>query len=397
LGACYLDKLQRLSQGYDFDRETFEAAHRNLMLAYDLGRDNARIKASALMDLGLLHQRVQNHGLAAKFFAKRKDLGFISDEDSARFAWFYGQSLFYSNQPDKAADELGRVVNPKNYSGPLLDRWAFYLQAAGKYESATQAYQKLFQSGFLKGDLNLAKAYLGYGFSLFKLKRETEARTALNQSLDHASHLQILPKDQDRLMDFLPVRLQLDAFGLLAQTGTKAERLDALEKRGDLLTAAKVADNTELFDDGLSLLIQNRLQIAKLDPARSARMIQDSLRLAEKLGDSGQYLSHAVYQVAVDSLENGILHPEFSSPAESASIRKLVDKSIHAYEAQRNAQPVLEHQKLKLQILWTAYSSKVLKTANGAQELQKLLAASPEHALELKPLATALASITSQP
>ena len=156
LGYCYLDKLLRLSDGYDFDPSLLENAHRNLMLAYDLGRDNARIKAAALMDLALLHQRVQNHGLAAQFFSKRKALGFVSDEDAARFAWVYGRSLFYANQPDKAAAELGASMKiaPAKNQVAYAERRAFYLVSAGGYGEAVEAYNKLFGGHQLQGDLN---------------------------------------------------------------------------------------------------------------------------------------------------------------------------------------------------------------------------------------------------
>ena len=111
LGYCYLDKLLRTSYGFDFDEELFLSAHRNLMLAYDLGRENERIQASALMDLGILHQRVQNYGLSARFFELRRKLGsgasggspgsFVSQDELVGFEWLYANALFYIHQPVK--------------------------------------------------------------------------------------------------------------------------------------------------------------------------------------------------------------------------------------------------------------------------------------------------------
>jgi hypothetical protein len=371
MAYCYLEKLSRTADGYDFSTPLFESAHRNLMLAYDVGRDNVRVRAAALMNLGLLHQRAQNHGLATKFFATRKPLGFVSDEDEARFHWFYARSLFYTHQPDLAAAEITLAQSlksfPKAYIYPFEERRAFYLQAAQKCGPAAEAYAKLLASNHITGDLNLAKANLGYGFCLVKLKRDAEARTVLQTSIGYIDRLLVIPKGEDRLIDFQPVRLKCDAYGLLARVGTPAERIAALEKRATLLPQA-----TALYNDGPALEIQNRLQLAELyspkDPAKAAVKMREALALAEKLGDSGQYLSRAVYQTAVNYLTHVILHRTVYANESGATIKKVVDKILAAYTQQKQPQPVLEYQKAKLQILWAAYSGADPATFAGIVE-----------------------------
>lgn len=392
LGYCYLDKLLRTSDGYDFDAALLENAHRSLMLAYDLGRDNARIRAAALMDLGLLHQRVQNYALAAQFFSKRKELGFVSNEDGARFGWFYARSLFYANQPDKAVAEIEDAMRiaPAKYQVPFTERRAFYLHAARSYAEAADAYRKLFASHQISGDLNLAKAYLAYGFSLFKSRQEPEAKDALNRSIACADRLKLIEKGGDRAVDFQPMRLKLDAYGLLSRMGTPTERLAALEKRGLLLDEAH-----GLYEDWLSLAIENRLQMAKLysatDPARAAAKMGEAIQFAEQLGDSGQYLSRAVFQATSDYLMHAFAHPQLYRQGDSGKIRQVVQKNIKAYDSQRQTQPVWDFQKRKIKMLWAGYSAKVLKDRKlDPREILDLAKSSTLNSKELISLANAL-------
>ena len=392
LGYCYLDKLMRTSDGYDFDRSLFEGAHRSLMLAYDIGRDNDRVEAAALMNLGILHQRVQNHGLAVKFFSKRKPLGFVSGDEAARFAWYFSRSLFYNFQADRAAQELVELTPdqiPAEYVIPIRERSAFYLQNAGDFEKSAQLYEKLLRENSLKGDLNLAKVNLGYGFCLFKLKRDAEARKILRVALDHTSRLSVIPKGGDRPIDFDPLRLKLDAYGWLGRIGSNGERVDALEKRNVLLEEAK---SKALYDDVALLIIQNHLQLAQLytanDAPKAKEQMKLALQLAEALGDSGQYLSRAVYQTIVDYLAHGVLYPELYRSEDSARIKRIVDKTIQAYEAQKQAAPILAYQKSKIKILWAGFSTKALKS--GGSDLAKLIDPSAVRYQELVSLAEAV-------
>lgn len=404
LGYCYLAKLLRTSSGYEVDPSFFQSAHRDLMLAYDLGRDNARIKAAALMDLGILHQRAQNHGLAAKFFALREPLGFSSSVEAGSFAWLYARSLYYTHEADKAAEELAHSPGdvPQEFVGPLLEHEAFYRTAARQYGQASELYAKLLESGYIQGDANLAKVNLSYGFALFSLKREKEAQAVLRTSLLHADRLAPVSKGKDRLIDFDPLRIKLVAYGLLSRTGSDSERLTALEKRAELLPQAQ-----KLFDTSyLPTVIENRLYMGalytKVQPAAAASRMKEALKLAEELGDSDAgYLSNAVYRVATEYLAHAWLHSEFYAGEDPGRIRKVVEKCLHAYEHQQGPQPLLDYQRLKLELLWAAFSSKVLKSGPPvAQEIHQLAASErakgikdplPAQWKELQALSVALA------
>jgi hypothetical protein len=352
LGYCYLAKLRRTAKGYELDQELFQGAHRELMLAYDLGRDNARVKAAVLSNLGILHQRAQNHGLSARFFALRKPLGFVSSEEAGAHAWLYARSLYYTHEPDKAADEVASAPGdvPQSYVAPLLEREAFYRMAAGQYERAAGLYAKLFDRGYIQGEASLARARLSHGFALFKLKREDQAQAALRSALAHAEKLAIVPRDAERLIDSDPVRIQLVAYGLLSRMGPDAKRLDALEKRAALLPKAK----SHFEESYLPTVIENRLSLAavsdRVQPGKAVGWMKEALKLAEELGDTDQYLANAVYRTAVAYLAHAWLHPQLYAQEDSDRIQKIVDKCVQAYESQARPVVMLDYQNLNLRL-----------------------------------------------
>ena len=165
----------------------------------------------------------------------------------------------------------------------------------------------------------------------------------------------------------------------------------ALEKRSLLLDEAH-----GLYEDWLSLAIQNRLQLAKLytrtDPAHAAVKMREALAFAEKLGNSGQYLSHAVYQATEDYLAHGFLYPELYRQENAETIRKVVEKSLKTYDTQKAAaQPVWDFQKRKIKMLWAAYSAKVLRSGKmNPQEIKDLARSSTLNSKDLVGLADAL-------
>jgi hypothetical protein len=401
MGYCLLEKLKRTAKGLEIDQDLFQSAHRELMLAYDLGRDNARVKAAVLSNLGVLHIRAQNYGLAARFLGLRKPLGFVSSAEAGAHAWLLARALYYTHEPDKAADELAQAPGdvPQGYVAPLLEREAFYRMAAAQYERAAGLYAKLFERGAIQGDVSLAKARLSQGFALFKLKREPEAQAALRTALVHAEKLSLVPKDRDRLIDSDPLRIQLAAHGLLSRMGPDARRLESLEKRAALLPQAKA-----YFDEAyLPLLIQNRLTLAavsdRIQPGKAPSWMKEALQLAEELGDANQYLSNAVYRTGISYLAHALLHPQLYAREDTQRIAKIVERCTQAYEMQKGPTPLLDYQKLKLAMLWTAYNSRVLgkgqvsavSSVLTAEDARKLKDALPAQLTELEALAQSLA------
>src|SRR5690606_3568135 len=101
--------------------------------------------------------------------------------------------------------------------------------------------------------------HLAYGYALFKLQRESEARTSLKESLRLLSGVRAVKRGKDAIIDFEPKRLRLIAYGLLAQIGAAAERAEALQARIELLTGDR-----KLMDDGLSTLVMSHARLADL-------------------------------------------------------------------------------------------------------------------------------------
>lgn len=367
LGYAYMEKLFRAANGFDFDSNYLQKAHRALMLAYDLAWDNPRVRASALMNLGILHQRVQNHGQAARFFSLRKSYGFTSEDEKARFEYLYARSLGHAHQPDLAAVELGGIAENLR-SEPIEERRAFYLAMASEFKEASAIYNRLLDGNRIQGDANLAKAHLVYGYSLLKLGREAEARASLLKALDFASRLSPRKASQGRLIGFEPLRIELIGFGLLAKTGTTDERLAALRSRQERLEKAR-----DLVGNWIEARIQTRVQLADLESRkgrhdRAATEMREALRLATEFGDSGQYLGKLIFQTASNFMAHAMLHPEVYQVDDVDRVEVYVNKCIATYEGQKVVEPVLDMQNLKLRILREGMKAKILKTSGDFSE-----------------------------
>jgi hypothetical protein len=360
LGYLYLQKMRLGISGYDFDHDAAAEAHRNLMLAYDTGRDNVRLRASALINLGILHQLTQNHGVAVKFFEKRKTLGFLSNPEKVSFTWLYAKSLFYNYQPDVSQAEITAVLNEVTPEPALLERKAFYLLSAGAYAEGVVAYEKLLAKYPTGDDLNAAKIYLAYGFVLYETKRAPAAEKALRQALGFTENLKFRPKSGERMVDFNPARLQIVIYGLLAQLGTGTEKTKSLEKRIALLEQSGA-----MFDDTASLILQNEQQLIEAvedtNPGKTKLLWKSSLRRAEIMGDSGLWLSHGVYQTAVNYLVSVQRAPQIFDPEDLPTFMKILERCRNAYQSQKGPQPILAFQKIKLDLLFIFFESNVLK------------------------------------
>jgi hypothetical protein len=394
LGYAYLEKMRRTAAGLEFDNSLFQEAHRALMLAYDQGRDNDRVRAAALVNLGLLHQRSANYGLSAKFFALRKKLGFDDPEEQARFTWYYAKSLFHSYQVEQAAREISELPE-KVISEPLRERQAFYLSMAGQGAKAAEIYRKVLLSPEVQSStVNMAKVNLGYGYALFKMRDVVAAQSALNIALDSATKLKTIGKGRERLMDFEPLRIQLIAAGLLSQMGTPEERIRALKIRGQLLSRAK-----DVIDEWQPNVILNSLRLAELEvPAAAAAELDVAVQNAQTFASTNGYLGNAIYRTAANALSFGLLSPQSVNPKSTGALQELVSKNLAAMDAQKPAPSILVYEKVKLALLWSAYQQKILGhqatptiqqtlTSDSAQEVKEEL---PEKWQELEQLAKAL-------
>ena len=369
LGYCQERLLFITASGVEFDQTIFEDAHRNLMLAYDLGRQNPRVKAAALQNLAFLHQRVQNHGLAVRFFALRKPLGFVSENDRKLFSAGYARSLFYNHQAGAAASELTELTSagaPAAVQGLLLEKRALYLLVDEKFEQAAKDYALLLSSAQITGDLNLAKVKLAYGYCLLKSGQAAAAAAMLRDAVTHTKRLKDLPADQIRLTKFFPERILLIAYGLLGQVGPPADRLAALSERERALGGAKA-----LIDEWIPTSIQNKLWIAALltlsNPKQASEKLNETLKMARDFGRSNQFLSNTIYHALSASLSFSILHPELEPRQNFNLLSETISKTIAAYDGLKATSVPSDFQALKLKLLWATYQESKAKTDERSQ------------------------------
>jgi hypothetical protein len=268
---------------------------------------------------------------------------------------------------------------------------------AGKYKEAAEIYSRLLDNKQITDTESLAKVRLSYGFSLFMLERTADAQAVLKQTLAAAEQLRSRKRTKDEAIDFEPDRLKFIAYGLLSQIGPAQERAQALEKRIELLNR-----NQKLTEDWYPAIIRSRVRLAELlspaDLSRAIEHMNGALKLTADFGDDGQFVSPTVFRSLTNYLAHGLLHREAYAQSVSAKdVRETVTKCIAAYDSQKIEQPMLDFQKLKLQVLWAMYSAKVLGQPETApRDLDSLLSSGryeklkeslPEQAAEIQKLA----------
>lgn len=390
LGSCYLEKFLRTANGVDFDSHLLDLANQNLLLAEDLGHANVRIRASALIDLGILHQRAQNHALASRYFSLRKKLEFVDREEQMRFSWLYARSLMLSHQSELAATELSSIPASAQLTGwttPVVERMAFDWMDAGNVKKSAELYLPLLNapsfSTEVKSERNRSVVALSAGFSALKAGRNAEAMSALTTAVRHAEIVPKEPKQNDEILEFEPKRVLLAAYGLLAQTqgddasslGTSSVVIDALEKQGELLK-----ENHQLSEDWLSALIENRLQLVQAlglrkaqDEARAVKLMEEALLLSEKYAEQNHDLGQAVFRPTIDGLVFVELHPKLATSLIIRVLNKLKSGSLKAILEQKDRTTFLEVERFKIEILGAAFSEKFANGPPARAAIESLL------------------------
>ena len=384
MGYCKLEKLERLSSGYEVDRKLFEESHRHFMLALDLARDNTRVTASALMNLGILHARLQNHGLAARFFEKRAESGFLSAQEEADFRWLQTRSLLRSYQENDAIAAIEKFLLSPNaktlapaQKAPFEERLAFLQSLVGKHEAAEKGYRSLLDKKAITGDENLAKAHLNLGRVLLKQGKSDLARTELARALEFSDKLansaEKTPKTE-RFTGYEPRRLQLIILGFLGQVGTTKQKLEALERRISLLK-----DSAGFLDESLTNQVRAQAQAATLardggaTPARGTALWLELLNNTQALLASLKTPDPAVTQALKLFLVDGIALPEEHRGLDISLVQAPINDVQTLISKLLFPQAELDAVGSEIELLWTAYQSKVRGKSPGA-EIEKALA-----------------------
>jgi tetratricopeptide (TPR) repeat protein len=179
--------LQKILQENLAQGSAVDQAHYHLMLASDLGRDRRRIRASALLNLALLHQKAGNHGLATQFFDERHRIPFARSTEKAMVAFLYARSLFYISDYATAASLMSSALTdkelPSSWRPVFLERLGFYWGYAGNYKASLDAYSECLSLKPTMGPLGEAKIYLSTGRSRLHMQDRLGARADFEHSL----------------------------------------------------------------------------------------------------------------------------------------------------------------------------------------------------------------------
>ncbi|WP_114416605.1 PD40 domain-containing protein [Marinospirillum perlucidum] len=363
LGSIYHRQLKASQQGYSLDSDLAQKAHYHYMLGLDLAFAHPRIQVSLLENLGQLHFQLGNHGLAADFFAQRLQGPWLNEEQKLWTHWRLARSYYYSNRYPEAAEqaqlalELGRELDSSDITA-LHERAAFYALQAQDFTQAVELYDELLAGDTLDSN-NQAKAIFARAFSLYRLGENQAAQAGFQHLLELLPRTGRIPAHEDRLANFEPRRLEMQAYGFLAQlTDTPEEKLDWLSRRINLLEQMQSEDRRYSLQeaDRIALIMKAWLQKAALQEASGqldalAASVQAALASSKKYQQAGGALgSQPLLQTLYTSLTLGGDHPQQLASL-NQQLQPLLQATLDELEVEGFMPPVNHYQRLKLQLL----------------------------------------------
>jgi tetratricopeptide (TPR) repeat protein len=298
---------------------------------------------------------------------------FADSEGEVNTRWALARALFYNNQLKAAVEQaeqalqLARTITTLN-SGSFVEKAAFYAMQAGEYQHAIELYDELFQKYSL-ADINRAKALLGHGYALMQAGRQEAARERFKSLLEISNQLDVIPSGGERLLTFQPQRLQLLAYGFLAQLSDDSkQRALNLQQRIKLLDNIKGRTSQFVMEESarLSFLGKDQQQLAvtyeqtgELDKMASA--MEQALNTANAWKKETQdNAGPVIYRTLVNYLSLGLSHPKTFAKLDTKRIEDNCKSTLQSLAAQPYRSPIIVAHQAKLNILWEAYRSKVL-------------------------------------
>lgn len=371
LGYVYHRQLQATKDRYDYDVALFKQAHRHYVLALTMGYDDFRSKAAVLDDLAHLHQEVGNHDIASAYFRKREELPYLNPEQELGRRWALARSLFYSHRPEESLLEMEaalKVATNEADKVAFTERAAFYAVYAENYAKAHAYYTTLLARADFKAQrLNYAKALLGDGYALLKLKKLAEAKTILVQAIAVARELKPIPVDAQRLVAFRPERIEMIANGLLAQNLTdvneqiafKEARIRLFEKSEKEMESYATSRSIWSQDLGKDLVQLALLREKANEPAKTAELLARALTISSE----GSPIDPIGYRTFIDYFALGLAHPKEFRANPDKPVRERMELALKEYKDIHKIEAPQVYQKLQLELFWTAYRNRVLGEA----------------------------------
>jgi len=371
MGYLYHQKLRISQNGYAYDKSFFQRAHHHYMMALDLAQDNARIAATVWQNLGWLQFEVRQYGLAADFFEQRLRLPFIKKMDEIGVRWMLARTQFYNNRKPEALAEAETMLNlvSKNNLGTVtsyLEKAAFYAVQAEEYDKAITYYNRLFKDHQLSTE-NEAKARLAYAYSLMESKRTEEAGRQFEMLLELSSKMNVLPKNNDRLVALYPQRFQLLAYGFLAKLNKNSlEQIQYRQRRIGLFEKMSGKASDFAYDEAgrLSFISKDYQHMAEAyenqkDYSNMVNAMFDALQISEKwASETGDEVGPVIYRTLLNYLTLNISHSDVFTDSHDKIRDKVVNQTLKAFEEHPYRSSLIVYQHTKLQVLWAVINNK---------------------------------------
>lgn len=397
LGYCYSEMMLGTKEGLNYDKKMYGLAHKNFILAVDLGRDNFRIMASALTNLGNLHFNVGNYSLSSEYYKKRMDLPFLSLRNQIVVRSHFARSLYYAHLFDLAAENIVKNIDAikgtsleSKFLPIMLEKAGFYNLYAKNYSKSVQYYD-LFEKNKDVSQENKAKAYLAKGYSLMKLESLAEASSILNRSVKLFSQIKKREGNQQNPLGLKPKKQINIALGLLAKSSNQPnKKIEYLKKRISIskemedsakeYSSTKSRIQTEVIKDYLKVaLIYNEMNKASERELYFSKMIQS----ASKWASSEGYLQATSYNSLTNFMSfyigTKVKPPQNSLPF----IKNILEGMDKRFIEEKKPTPLFTFRKIKLKLIAAGFNNKknfhqVGQNLLGSQELKPLKKNNPE-------------------
>lgn len=245
LGYLYYKKLGFIKRTNRI-KATADRAYRNLMLAADLGRYNIRVRAQALMNLGLLQQKIGNFGASLAHFEERKQMPFLSKDRYVYFLWFYARAFYHQKNSPEALklfeEAIGLIEKEKlkipKY--PFIEKAAFYSLASQDYKRAKDYYSEIINNAKINKDgKNSIKTRIAYAYALYKLGDLDRAKKGFHEVYEMSKRAKF-ERDAVKGPFLKPQVYTIQSLGYLANMQSDdAKRAALRQERLKLLMNAK--------------------------------------------------------------------------------------------------------------------------------------------------------------
>lgn len=328
-GVLYLMKLLNQKNLSSLERnEIGNKAHHHFILSLEHAKYRKRPLASILSNLGLLHYKLKNYGLAIKYFEQRMNIKekYLHKEDEIKdflLKLYYAQAQYYSQNYriciqtfEEILPLMPTYIKNTKVNFYYHSKLALAYMALQDYKKALNIYETIFDSKLVNSNYLLSYAYL-----LFKLHQHSSSKIVLQHPL--------LDKDDNS-------RRQSIRFGLLA----RLSKNDAISRESYLQQQTQhlifILENPKTYPHSKEFVLEAISKNFFLN-----NQFAKGLEFTKKwLDETSNFMSTGLYQVMKylkkNKLQNdesklvlnrykNLLHKIASS---SEDAKKLVDKRL---------------------------------------------------------------------